>query len=199
MTPAAGLAADGPQNAVKEKRHLGHPSTLPPANPTGLDAVPSAESGAGPPPRIAPDVWAVSTTSLFSDWSYEMVLGVIPFFLVFVLGATPFLVGVVNGLADFAQSGVQRFAGGAWAQGPGRRLRGAYGYAATTVGHGLIALAVVWPEVLVLRVAAWTGRGSRQPVKKAIIANATSSRTQGLAFGLCAGAQFGQKCRDPLG
>ncbi len=134
--------------------------------------------------RIAPDVWAVSLTSLFSDWSYEMVLPIVPFFLAFVLLASPFVVGLVDGAAQFAQSAVQATAGSRWATGRDRKVRGSWGYLATTVSHGLLALALVWPEVLALRVSAWIGRGSRQPIKKAIVANATSHEQQGLAFGL---------------
>ncbi len=135
--------------------------------------------------RIAPDVWSISVTSLFSDWSYEMVLPILPFFLTFSLGASPLIVGFVDGAAQFAQSGVQSLAGiGRWAEGRQRKVRGAFGYLATTVGHGLLTLAVAWPQVLVLRIAAWLGRGSRQPIKKAIVSNATAAPDQGAAFGI---------------
>ncbi len=151
-------------------------------------AAPGAGEGApradGPGRRIPADVWTISVTSLFSDWSYEMVLPIVPFFLAFTLAASPFLVGLVDGAAQFAQSAVQTVAGGRWASGPSRRLHGAYGYLATTIGHGLLAVAVVWPQVLLLRVSAWLGRGSRQPIKKAIVSNATSAEAQGVAFGL---------------
>ena len=161
-----------------------HPSTLARAPAPELDtatpSVPEVDTG----PRIPPDVWAVSVTSLFSDWSYEMILPVLPFFLAFSLGVSPFVVGTISGAADFAQSGIQGIAGGRWAEGPGRNVRGAMGYLTTTISHGLLALAVIWPEVLVLRVSAWLGRGSRQPVKRAIISNAISPGNQGIAFGL---------------
>jgi MFS family permease len=135
-------------------------------------------------PKLPPDVWAISVTSLFSDWSYEMILPVLPFFLIFSLAATPFLVGLIDGAAQFAQSGIQLVSGERWSQGTGRKARASYGYLTMVVCHGLIALAVVWPEVLALRVGAWLGRGSRQPIKKAILANATSAKNQGIAFGL---------------
>jgi MFS family permease len=138
----------------------------------------------GPLRKIHPDVWSISVTSLFSDWSYEMILPVLPFFLIFTLAATPFLVGLIDGAAQFAQSSIQTVAGSRWASRPNRKVQGAYGYLATTIGHGLLALAIVWPEVLAFRVAAWLGRGSRQPIKKAIVANATSPENQGIAFGL---------------
>jgi MFS family permease len=135
-------------------------------------------------PKLPRDVWAISVTSLFSDWSYEMILPVLPFFLIFSLAATPFLVGLIDGAAQFAQSGIQLVSGERWSQGTGRKARASYGYLTMVVCHGLIALAVVWPEVLALRVGAWLGRGSRQPIKKAILANATSAKNQGIAFGL---------------
>lgn len=113
-----------------------------------------------------------------------MVLPILPFFLIFTLAATPFLVGLIDGAAQFAQSSIQTVAGSRWANGPDRKVQGSYGYLATTVGHGLLAIAIVWPEVLVFRVAAWLGRGSRQPIKKAIVANATTPENQGIAFGL---------------
>lgn len=157
--------------------------------PRPSNAAPQASAGtaresARPTRRIHPDVWSISVTSLFSDWSYEMVLPILPFFLIFTLAATPFLVGLIDGAAQFAQSSIQTVAGSRWANGPDRKVQGSYGYLATTVGHGLLAVAVVWPEVLVFRVAAWLGRGSRQPIKKAIVANATTPENQGIAFGL---------------
>jgi len=145
---------------------------------------------AAPPPqsettaKLPRDVWAVSVTSLFSDWSYEMILPVLPFFLTFSLAASPFVVGLIDGAAQFAQSGIQLISGERWSHGTGRQIRASYGYITMTICHGLIAVAVVWPQVLVLRVGAWLGRGSRQPIKKAILSNATSAKNQGIAFGL---------------
>jgi len=159
------LGEQAPENAL----------TAPPPPPFG---------DTGPARRIQPDVWAISVTSLFSDWSYEMVLPILPFFLIFSLAATPFLVGLIDGAAQFAQSSIQTVAGSRWANGPNRKVQGAYGYLITAIAHGLLAISVVWPEVLVFRVAAWLGRGSRQPIKKAIVANATSPENQGIAFGL---------------
>lgn len=149
------------------------PSTAPPPAPTGKEGA-----------RIPRDVWALSVTSLFSDWSYEMILPILPFFLTISLAATPFLVGLIDGAAQFAQSSIQRVSGDRWSLGIGRKTRASYGYLAMTICHGLIALVVVWPQVLALRVGAWLGRGSRQPIKKAMLASATSAQRQGIAFGL---------------
>jgi MFS family permease len=135
----------------------------------------------GPP--IPPNVWAVALTSLFSDWSYEMLLPILPFFLALDLGASPFVIGVVEGLAVFAQSVAQYFSGRGLARRGDRRKVGAAGYTTTTAAHALISLVTAWPYAAVLRVTAWTARGERQPIKKAILADASEAPTLGRSFG----------------
>jgi len=147
---------------------------------------PPTESPGGPAPsaRIPHDVWAVSFTSLFSDWSYEMILPILPFFLAIDLGASPLVVGLVEGLAVFAQSVSQFLSGPRLAHRTDRRRVGTAGYATTTVSHALLAVAIAWPYAAVLRVTAWAARGERQPIKKAILADASRSVGAGRSFGL---------------
>lgn len=135
-------------------------------------------------PRIPHDVWAVSVTSLFSDWSYEMLLPILPFFLAIDLGASPLVVGLVEGLAVFAQSATQFLSGPRLAHRADRRRVGAAGYATTTVSHAVIAAATAWPYAAVLRITAWGARGERQPIKKAILADASRTVGAGHSFGL---------------
>ncbi|HTT14228.1 MAG TPA: MFS transporter [Thermoplasmata archaeon] len=134
--------------------------------------------------RLPHDVWAIAWTSLFSDWSYEMLLPILPFFLAFELGASPLVIGVVEGLAIFVQSLAQFVSGLRLAARPDRRSVGTVGYATTTGAHALIALATVWPVVAALRAGAWAGRGERQPIKRAILADASRRVGAGRSFGL---------------
>jgi MFS family permease len=146
-----------------------------------------APGAALPPGRrgsIPHDVWAISITSLFSDWSYEMLLPVLPFFLALDLGASPLVVGLVEGAAIFAQSMVQFVSGGRLAHRADRRSVGAAGYATMTAAHGLLAVATAWPYAAALRVIAWGARGERQPIKKAILSDAARSIGAGRSFGL---------------
>ena len=144
--------------------------------------VPGSSDAACEP--IPHDVWAISITSLFSDWGYEMVLPVLPFFLAFSLAASPFIVGLVDGAAQFGQSVMSTVSGDRWAHRRDRKSRAAIGYAITGAAHGILALATTAPQVLALRVSAWLGRGARQPIKRAILANASRSHRQGRTFGL---------------
>lgn len=143
---------------------------------------PRAAAGSGEP--LPSDVWAISFTSLFADWGYEMVLPVLPFFLAFSLAASPFIVGLVDGAAQFGQSVISTISGDHWTRGSNRKGRAALGYAITGAAHGLIALTTTWPQVLVLRVGAWLGRGTRQPIKGAMLANASPAGRQGRTFGV---------------
>lgn len=133
---------------------------------------------------IPHDVWAVAFTSLFSDWSYEMLLPILPFFLSIDLGASPLVVGVVEGSAVAAQSLVQWGAGLHLSRRENRRVLGSAGYATTTAADGLIALASTWPVAAVLRAIAWAARGERLPIKKAILGDAAAGGSVGRAFGL---------------
>ncbi len=143
-----------------------------------------ADASAPPAARLPHDVWAVSLVSLFSDWSYEMILPVLPFFLALVLHASPAEIGAVEGAAVLAQSLAQWYAGVRVAHRPDRRFRGSAGYATTTAAHGLIALAPTWPVVGALRSVGWAGRGIRLPIKQAILADASGPAHRGRAFGL---------------
>ncbi|HTT73810.1 MAG TPA: MFS transporter [Thermoplasmata archaeon] len=142
------------------------------------------DAGIGSDRRLPHDVWAVSITSLFSDWSYEMLLPILPFFLALDLGASPLVVGLVEGAAVFAQSVAQFLSGRRLAQRADRRTVGTAGYATTTLAHGLIAAVTAWPYAAVLRVVAWSARGERQPIKKAILADASRTVGAGRSFGL---------------
>ena len=134
--------------------------------------------------RFSPPVWGIAWTSLFSDWSYEMLLPVLPFFLVYVLAAPIVVVALVEGVAVFAQAIIQPVSSAIVRTVRGRWRGGLAGYASTTIAHGLLALASTWPVVFALRVGAWLGRGWRQPIKKTILARASSKEAAGGSFGL---------------
>jgi len=113
-----------------------------------------------------------------------MLLPVLPFFLIYVLNAPVVAVGLIEGVAVFAQAVIQPVSSHFIRTIRGRKRGGLAGYLSTTVMHGLLALASAWPAVFALRVSAWVGRGWRQPIKKTILSNATASGSKGSSFGL---------------
>ena len=104
----------------------------------------------------SPDRWlnrttlGVGFTSLFSDWSHEMATAILPAFLASI-GAGPGWLGVIEGASD-GLSSIAKLATGHFTD----RLRQRkptvlVGYALTTIGIGLLALASRASHVLFAR------------------------------------------------
>ncbi|HEX9313839.1 MAG TPA: MFS transporter [Actinomycetota bacterium] len=129
------------------------------------------------------NVLAIGVSSLLADANYEMVLAVLPLFLILGLGAPVYALGLVEGVADGA-SAVFKFTSGYFSDRIRRRKSVATaGYAVTAGGLGLLRAVTTWPQVLVGRGVAWIGRGSRQPIRAAMLAGSVRNDDLGKAFG----------------
>ncbi len=116
-----------------------------------------------------------------ADANYEMVLSVLPLFLILGLGAPVYALGLVEGVADGAAAAF-KFASGFYSD----RIRhrkplGAAGYAVTAGGLGLLGAVTTWPQVLLGRTVAWIGRGARQPIRSAMLAGSVEEEDLGKA------------------
>ncbi|MEM3047410.1 MAG: MFS transporter, partial [Candidatus Bathyarchaeia archaeon] len=138
------------------------------------------------------NVFYMGLTSLLSDLSHEMATAILPFFLTLELGAGPEALGLIEGLSDGASSLTKSFSG-YWSDKMGRRkpLMN-LGYALTALLKPMIAFTKAWPQVLVLRIGAWTGRGIRGPPRDALLADSTLVEARGKAFGF-------QRAMDTVG
>jgi MFS family permease len=125
----------------------------------------------------------VGLASLFSDVSHELGTAVLPAVLL-SLGAGPAALGWIEGSAD-ALSSVAKLWGGVMTDRVTRRKPlASIGYLVTAVGVAAIGLCTSWAQVLVCRVAAWIGRGSRTAPRDVLLAEAATPATTGKAFGL---------------
>lgn len=124
----------------------------------------------------------MSLVSLCQDTASELLYPVLPIFLVGVLGAPVAVVGVVEGLADGAAS-ITKLASGKISDRRNRRPLVALGYGIAAVAKLVVAIAVVWPMVLVARVADRIGKGIRGVPRDALIADGTPAEFRGRAFG----------------
>ncbi|HUI85560.1 MAG TPA: MFS transporter [Nitrososphaerales archaeon] len=129
------------------------------------------------------NVVGISLTSLFSDMSHEMATAVLPFLIIFDLGGSAAIVGLVEGLSDGASSAVKSYSG-YLSDRIGQRTPIMYlGYAITGALIPAIGFATSWLEVLALRVGGWMGRGSRGPPRDALLTESVPSGAVGKAFG----------------
>lgn len=122
--------------------------------------------------------------SFFTDLSSEMVYPLVPLFLTQRLGATPAVVGLIEGVAESVAS-LLKVVSGHWSDRLGRRQPLAFaGYAASAAGKVLLPLAGAWPVVLLARFADRVGKGIRGAPRDALIAEAIPAGQRGRAFGL---------------
>jgi MFS family permease len=124
-------------------------------------------------------------TSLFSDASHEMTTAALPSFLTELIGAAsaPQVLGLITGLSDASSSFVKILSG--WLSDRMRRRKPlvVFGYFLTGLFVGIIGFARNWVEILVYRVLAWIGRGTREPPRDALLADSVNKKFYGHAFG----------------
>jgi MFS family permease len=132
---------------------------------------------------LSPTILAIGLASLFSDVGHEMATVALPALLVSVGGASATL-GLIEGSAD-GVAVFAKLASGRWSDRlPRRKPLAIVGYLLTALGMGSFALATSRWDILAGRAVGWLGRGVRSPVRKVLLAEATTPETYGRAFGL---------------
>lgn len=121
--------------------------------------------------------------SLFNDSASEMIYPLLPVFLTTTLGATPLIVGMIEGSAEALSSILKYFAGAISDRLPKRKPFIITGYFLATISRAWIALATGWPAVLAARLLDRTGKGIRSAPRDAMIADVTPIESRGRAFG----------------
>lgn len=136
-------------------------------------------------------VLGIGLASLLSDAGHEMATAALAQ-LVVALSAAPWLLGVIEGVADLASSAAKLISGRLTDRIRHRKLFAACGYFVTALGMASFGLATAWWHVLLGRTLGWIGRGARSPVRNVLLADATTPDTYGRAFGL-------ERAMDSLG
>ena len=133
--------------------------------------------------RLKPQVILLGLVSLLNDSASEMIYPLLPVFLTATLGATPLLVGLIEGSADALSSILKLAAGWISDRMPRRKSLILGGYALATISRGWIAVAGEWISVLGARLLDRTGKGIRSAPRDAMIADVTPLESRGRAFG----------------
>ncbi|MCX5711906.1 MAG: MFS transporter [Candidatus Omnitrophica bacterium] len=123
-------------------------------------------------------------TSFLTDISSEMIYPVLPVYLITVLGASPAILGLIEGVAESASSLLKVFSGYFSDKFKQRKPLTIIGYFGSVVGKFLIYLAVSWPYFFVGRIADRFGKGIRTAPRDALIAESAKPGKKGAAFGL---------------
>ena len=111
----------------------------------------------GPTSQLPNSVILLGLMSLFNDSASEMIYPLLPVFLTSTLGATPLIVGLVEGAAEALSSILKLVAGWISDRLPRRKPLIVGGYALATASRAWISLAGSWPSVLGARLLDRTG------------------------------------------
>lgn len=133
--------------------------------------------------RLRPQVVLLGLVSLLNDSASEMIYPLLPVFLTSTLGATPFIVGMIEGGADALSSILKLVAGWMSDRMPRRKPLIVGGYTLATIARWWIAISSFWTGVLGARLLDRTGKGIRSAPRDAMIADVTPPESRGKAFG----------------
>lgn len=123
-------------------------------------------------------------TSLLTDISSEMIYPILPVFLVNTLGASPAILGLIEGIAESVASLLKVFSGYWSDKIKKRKPFTIFGYANSAAGKLFLFFANSWTFVLFGRIIERFGKGVRTAPRDALIAEASGSGKMGAAFGL---------------
>lgn len=123
-------------------------------------------------------------TSLLTDISSEMVYPILPVYLVTRLGASPAILGLIEGAAESLASLSKVFSGYFSDKLKSRRPFTILGYACSTVGKTFLYLSTNWGFVFGARAIDRFGKGIRTAPRDALIAESAAVKKKGAAFGL---------------
>jgi MFS family permease len=130
------------------------------------------------------NVVALGFVSFFTDFSTEMILGILPLFIVTNLGAPRAVLGGIEGSAELV-SYAFRMASGSLSDKIGKRkIFVLAGYTLSTISKPFFALTTGWLDAFFVRAADRAGKGLRTAPRDALIADSISESNSGKAFGI---------------
>jgi MFS family permease len=133
--------------------------------------------------RIPRNVLLLGLVSLFTDMSSEMLYPITPIFLTKILGASPAIVGIIEGAAESTASLLKIWSGWLSDRRGVRRPFVLAGYGISALTRPMLAMAYGWPMVLAARVLDRFGKGIRGAPRDALIADSVDPEFRGRAFG----------------
>ena len=143
-------------------------------------------------------VWLLGWVSFFTDTASEMIYPLMPLFLTRVLGAGPMSLGVIEGVAEAANS-LLKIVSGRMADRTGApKPLVLAGYGLSSAVRPFIAVAGGWPQVLALRFVDRLGKGIRSSPRDAMLATYATESNRGQIFGFHRGMDHAGAVMGPL-
>ena len=132
--------------------------------------------------KLPRNVWVLSWVSFFQDAASELLYPILPIFITSVLGASPAVLGLIEGVAEGTASALKAISGKLADRFPRKPLIFT-GYSLSGLAKPLIGMATGWPLVMLSRFLDRSGKGIRTSPRDALIAGDTPPEIRGAAFG----------------
>ena len=126
----------------------------------------------------------IGLVSFFADISSEMVYPIIPLYLTSAFGATPVLVGLIEGIAESIASLLKVFSGYISDKYKKKKLIAFLGYSTGVIYKIALLLATSWSGILFARVIDRIGKGIRTAPRDVMVSESASADNAGKAFGI---------------
>lgn len=130
------------------------------------------------------NVILLGLVSFFADISAEMVYPLIPLYLTVFLGATPALVGIIEGIAESLSALLKVFSGHIADRYNKKKPLAFFGYSTGVLYKVMLVFSVSWPGILVARVVDRVGKGIRTAPRDVLICESAPPGQAGKAFGV---------------
>jgi len=133
---------------------------------------------------IASNIILLGLVSFFTDISAEMVYPILPLYLSAIMGATPTIIGIIEGIAESLASVIKLFSGIVADKYGNKKRIAFFGYSASVLNKIIILLSATWAGVLLARIVDRFGKGIRTAPRDALIAESSDKSQLGKAYGL---------------
>ena len=134
--------------------------------------------------RIPAGIWALGLVSLLMDVSSELIHSLLPVFMLTVLGASAFAIGLIEGAAEATALIVKVFSGALSDYLGKRKPLAVFGYGLSACSKPLFAIAATLDVVVTARLLDRVGKGIRGAPRDALVADIAPPELRGAAFGL---------------
>jgi MFS family permease len=135
-------------------------------------------------PSDMQNVTILGIVSFFTDFSTEMIAGMLPLFVVTELGASKALLGGIEGSAELVSYAFRLVSGSLSDKLHRRKIFILFGYGLSTISKPFFSLTFKWIDVLLVRICDRIGKGVRTAPRDALISDSVTARMAGKAFGI---------------
>ncbi len=134
--------------------------------------------------KLHPDILKLGFVSFLTDFSSEMIFSVFAVFFTTIAGASTALLGLVEGLADFAASSLNYLAGRLSDRSGKRKIFALAGYGFSTLAKTILLVSTSIVGLSAFRVLERLGKGFRGPPRDAWLSTIAHEATRGFSFGV---------------